>query len=211
MYHIINNMAMIYDTETSNKSVAAQRYNLEYNEKPLKNYQKDKLKFNRSMYDYESWRVFNRTIPHIEEYSRTEMYKDRGDMSEREELSAINKELLGFKNKFVSDCCSLGIPSSFVKKTKPYKEMCAITHSYSVYSKNSGHNPKNPKIYYKNAEPNLDTKHHINKFSHFKLKLRQLSACGARKIKNTPFLMCDYKTDAVRDSGKKEEPTVSNQ
>jgi len=181
------------------------------NEKSKTIAQKNKLKFHRSLYGLDGWNVLNKIIPLIEEYSRTRMYKGREDLSEHELLATINKDLLIFKNKFVSDCCSLGIPKYFVKKMRAYDEICSITHSYSVYGKNSGYNPNNPKIYYKNAPANMNTRPHINKFSRFKMKLRQVSSCSMRKSKNTPFMMCGYDYKKEEDSEKKEEPMVSNQ
>lgn len=140
---------------------------------------KNKLRFYRSLYENMCWEEFNNMIKKIQKYALTQMYKNSENLSERELMVQIHNELMQFNNWFMSNCRSRGIPKSAVKKTKAYELMNGLTNSY--------------KIYYKNAKVNLNTKKHKNKFTYFKMKLNQVSLCGLKKVKNTPFQFAPFK------------------
>ena len=152
-----------------------------------------KLKFYRSLYENMCWEEFNKVLKRVKRYVATEMYGNNTDVPERVLLANINEELLGFKNMFASNCASRGIPIAAVRKTRAFRMMTDLTHAYKSHSKLTGHNRNDNKIYYKNSKANLNTRHNMNKFSYFKLKLSQVDSCGTRKVKNTPFAFTPYK------------------
>jgi hypothetical protein len=117
----------------------------------------------------------------------TEMYSSKDDLTEKEMLVNIHNELQVYKNKFMTLCSNDYVPLFKIKLTDAYKTLLGLTNAYAHHVNLTGHKPTNPRIHYKNAKPNLRTRHNTKKLSHFKLKLNQLETCGIRKVKNTPY------------------------
>ena len=154
---------------------------------PLTNQEKVRAKHNNSLYEHKCWKAFNKVIKLLRNYMETEMYSDKDDLSEREVFRAIHTELQVYKNKFMTLCSNDFVPLFKIKLTDAYKTILGLTNTYAHHATLSGHKYDDPRIYYQNTKPNLDTKHNKNHVSYFKLKLTQFETCGIRKVKNTPY------------------------
>ena len=148
---------------------------------------KQHLKYNQTLYPYMCWDAFNKVISQLQEYMQTNMYSGKEHLTEHETCVAIHNELQMYKNIFKTLCSNHHVPLFEIKKTDAYKHILSLTQAYAHHTNLTGHQHNDPRIYYQNSKPNMDTLYNTNQFSYFKRKLNQLETCGLRKIKQTPY------------------------
>lgn len=162
-----------------------------------------KARYNETLYEHTCWVEFNKIIKSIRKKNNStqhEAYIDafalidsNHELSEMEQIHKKHEYLKTFERVFIQQCRTKQVPLSRIYKTHAFKSLCTFTRSYVSYTNLTGHAPNRPEIYYKKAQPNRQTKHHINKLSYIKLGLSQITTCGRRKVNNPPInLSCSY-------------------